>query len=111
METNIKINRPHPARRHLKKPSTWLFYLGVLVVAVVEAIHGNPVCTIWALLAGSFHFMLGVSEGYADDFVDLCCELQRDKIKLMEDLDNKENEIAILKTEIVGLKYGKHSKE
>ena len=55
--------------------------------------------------------MLGVSEGYAADFVDLCCELQRDKIKLMEDLDNKENEIAILKTEIVGLKYGKHSKD
>lgn len=111
METNIKINRPHPARRHLKKPNTWLFYLGVLVAAVVEAIHGNPVCTIWALLAGSFHFMLGVSEGYADDFVDLCRELQRDKIKHMEELREKENKIAILKTEIVGLKYGKHSKE
>ena len=51
METDIKINRPHPVRRHLKKPNTWLFYLSVLVVAVVEAIHGNPVCTIWALLA------------------------------------------------------------
>lgn len=111
METHIKINRPHPARRHLKKPHTWLFYLGALVVAVVEAINGNPVCTIWAILAGAFHFMLGVSEGYADDFVDLCCELQRDKIKLMDELREKENEIAILKAEIVVLKYGKHSKE
>ena len=111
METNIKINRPHPARRHLKKPSTWLFCLGALVVAVGEAIHGNPICTIWAILAGVFQVLSGVAEGYAEDFADLCDALQLDKIKLMEDLDNKENEIARLKTEIVSLKYGKHSKE
>ena len=111
METNIKINRPHPARRHLKKPSTWLFCLSALVIAVGEAIHGNPVCTVWALMAAAFQILCGIAEGYVEDFSELCCELQRDKIKLMEDLDNKENEIAILKTEIVGLKYGKHSKE
>lgn len=102
----IKItnNAKRPELRLLKKPSFWFFTLSAIFVAVTEIIFDNPICALWALLAATMHAFVLIFQMYADDFVDINCELVKELDTMVDVLKEQEAEIIELQEEINKLK-------
>lgn len=98
-DIKITINEKRPELRLLKKPSFWLFTLCTIIVAVTEAIHGNYICVIWAIVAAGFHAGALIFEMYADDLAALSHDLANELDTMTDVLKEKEAEIIELKME------------
>lgn len=92
----------------IKKPSFLLFIASALLVAVLEGIHGNLICTAWALIAGGFCFTTNMAEVLLDESDKLFFDLLKESQEICNDNAAKDAEIAALKDEITRLKYTKN---
>ena len=92
----------------IKKPSFLLFIASALLVAVLEGLQGNLICTLWALLAGCFCFTTHMAEVVLDNSDELLSAVMDEFQEICNDNAAKDAEIAALKDEITRLKYKKN---
>lgn len=92
----------------IKKPSFLLFIASALLVAVLEGIRGNIICTVWALIAGGFYLTNRMAEVILDESDKLLSDVMDEFQEICNDNAAKDAEIAALKDEITRLKYKKN---
>ena len=107
----IKMKGPRPERRVLKNWEFWAFIACALLVVVCEAIDGNWLCVIWAIIAATYYFFADLFKEYSDDFLELSADLAKELDTMQEVLKEKDNKIAELQTENISLRFGKSTKQ
>ena len=109
-EITIEMKGEPPLRRVLKSWKFWAFTASAILVTVVEAINGNWICGIWAIIAAAFKFFADLWFAWSQDYEKLSSELIIERETMRDALREKDNKIAELQTEIISLRFGKTTK-